>query len=81
MGTGELKSSYLTPCDDPFGINVNLHDERIDWLIFFDKRFISEKKVGRLLEDIKFVFFELAKADEGAMVSEIFGALGNRIGF
>ncbi|KAH7417710.1 hypothetical protein BKA64DRAFT_307400 [Cadophora sp. MPI-SDFR-AT-0126] len=70
----ELISSHLTLCDDPFGINVNLHEETIDWLIYFDERFISGMQVERLLEDIKFVFFQLANAEKGALVAGILGA-------
>ena len=69
----ELVSSHLTLCDDPFGINVNLHEDRINWLIYFDERFISGDKVERLLEDIKLVFFQLANAREGADVAGILG--------
>ncbi|KAH7361061.1 hypothetical protein BKA65DRAFT_591983 [Rhexocercosporidium sp. MPI-PUGE-AT-0058] len=72
-----LESSHLTLCDDPFGINLNLHEDRIDWLIYFDERFISEEKVERLLEDIKVVLFELVNAEEGATVAGIFTILRN----
>ncbi|KAH6702084.1 hypothetical protein BKA61DRAFT_201930 [Leptodontidium sp. MPI-SDFR-AT-0119] len=73
----ELQSSHLTLCDDPFGINVNLHDDRIDWLIYFDERYISVEKVERLLDNIRLVFFELVNAEDGAAVAGIFGTLTN----
>ncbi len=54
----EYKSSYASS-DDPFGINVDLFHDKVEWTIYFDERFIMVEKVVKLLEDLESVFEEL----------------------
>lgn len=68
----DYKSSY-TSCDDPFGINVDFLDGKMEWTIYFDGRFISEEKVEKLLRDLHMVFERLIDAWEqpGLTVGEV----------
>ncbi|CZR65846.1 uncharacterized protein PAC_15746 [Phialocephala subalpina] len=68
----EYKSSYAS-CDDPFGINVDLLDEKIECTIYFDGRFIETEKVEKLLADLELVFGKLVDAwkQPGMTVGEI----------
>ena len=67
--------------DDPFGINVDLFEGRIEWKIYFDERFIDEDRVGKLLGDIERVFLRLVEAyrEPDLIVGEIFDCLLNGI--
>jgi hypothetical protein len=77
----EFKSAYGS-CDDPFGINVNLYEGKMEWQIYYDKRFIAEEEVERLLKDIKLGFLQLVKAhlQPELTVGEILELLGNGMG-
>ncbi|KAM7197972.1 hypothetical protein V8F20_006420 [Naviculisporaceae sp. PSN 640] len=43
-------------CDDPFGINVSVGDEELEWVLYFDKEFISRDKVQRLKGMVRKIF-------------------------
>jgi aryl carrier-like protein len=63
--------------DDPFGINVDLFDGKMEWKIYFDERFIGQERVENLLKDIKKVFVRLIDAylQPKLSIGEIFDSL------
>ena len=40
----EHKMSYAS-CDDPFGINVDLFEGKMEWAVYFDEKFIEVEEV------------------------------------
>jgi hypothetical protein len=74
----EFKSAYAS-CDDPFGMIVNLLDEKMEWEVGFDKRFIAEETVDSLLEDIRRVFLGIVDAhmQPDLTVGEVLESLRN----
>lgn len=77
----ELKSDYAS-FDDPFGINVDLFDGKIEWKIYFDDRFIARERVEALLKDIEQLFLQLVGAylQPERTVGEIFESMQNGTG-
>lgn len=57
----EYQGSYAS-CDDPFGINVDLYDDRIEWTVYYDERFISHDAVGDLLAGFKSILSKVGDA-------------------
>jgi aryl carrier-like protein len=49
-------------CDDPFGVNVDLYDGRMEWVVYYDERFVGGDVVERLLREMKRVFLTLVDA-------------------
>ena len=60
-------------CDDPFGINVAVGDDKIEWSIFFDERFFTEASVRDLAADIResFLLATRAYVDQQMSVGDI----------
>jgi aryl carrier-like protein len=72
----EFESCYAS-CDDPFGINVDLFDGKMEWRIYYDDSFISAGIVESLLKDIETVFLQLVDAhlQPGLTVGDVFERL------
>jgi hypothetical protein len=49
-------------CDDPFGVNVDLYDERMEWVVYYDERCVESEVVERLLREMKRGFLTLVDA-------------------
>ena len=43
-------------CDDPFGINVSVGEDHIEWSLYFDEQFISRATVLSLAADLRTSF-------------------------
>ncbi|KAI1871397.1 uncharacterized protein JN550_004391 [Neoarthrinium moseri] len=66
----EYQGSHAS-CDDPFGINVDLYDDKIVWTIYFDERFIASEKVRELLSKFKNLLTRMMEAvDENCCVGQ-----------
>jgi hypothetical protein len=46
-------------CDDPFGVNIDLYEGKMVWVIYYDERFVSSEVVERLLGVMRRVFLKL----------------------
>ncbi|KAI5924948.1 hypothetical protein F4810DRAFT_709140 [Camillea tinctor] len=57
----EVRSTHL-PCDDPFGINIDILDGKLIWAIYYDLEFIEQRTVVGLLADLQRVFLDLVHA-------------------
>ncbi|KAK6069069.1 peptide synthetase [Seiridium cupressi] len=67
----QYQGSYAS-CDDPFGINVDLYDDKIEWAIYYDERFISAPVVDELLASFENLLGEITRAVEsGSTVGEL----------
>ena len=64
--------------DNPFSINVNLYDRKMEWIIYYDERFIDEGTVDILGKTMVEVFIRLRQAHEypEMAVGELLAALG-----
>jgi aryl carrier-like protein len=70
----EFRNSHCT-FDDPFGINVDLYEGKMEWVIYYDERFIAEETVDRLGKDMKNVFIQLVEAQPELTVRDVFESL------
>ncbi|KAI0011480.1 hypothetical protein F4779DRAFT_615500 [Xylariaceae sp. FL0662B] len=72
----EVRSTHL-PCDDPFGINVDILDGKLVWAVYYDVRCIAKETVEILLTDLQAVFHQLVNASRRpeATVGELLGAV------
>ncbi|KAI0602864.1 hypothetical protein F4775DRAFT_581102 [Biscogniauxia sp. FL1348] len=69
----EARSTHL-PCDDPFGINIDILDGKLIWAIYYDMEFIERETVVSLLADLQRVFISLVdtyKQRPGTTVGEL----------
>jgi hypothetical protein len=46
-------------CDDPFGVNVDLYEGKMVWVVYYDEKFVSSEAVERLLGEMRRVFLKL----------------------
>ncbi|KAI1340794.1 hypothetical protein F5Y15DRAFT_406673 [Xylariaceae sp. FL0016] len=58
----EFLTSHL-PCDDPFGININILDEQLIWSVYYDEEFISNDNVNAILEGLQKILYYIVEAD------------------
>ncbi|KAI1078912.1 hypothetical protein F5B20DRAFT_197822 [Whalleya microplaca] len=70
----EVKSTHL-PCDDPFGINIDILDGKLVWAIYYDARYIPRDTVEHLLAELQAVLLDLVEASRRpeASVGELLG--------
>ncbi|ORY68182.1 uncharacterized protein BCR38DRAFT_422356 [Pseudomassariella vexata] len=62
----EYKGSWMS-CDDAFGMNVDLYGEKMEWVVYYDERFISDEAVEALLRDLRKVFLQLVGSRNGEL--------------